>query len=385
MKIGIITCFDLKNVNFGNRLQTYALNAYLNNIIEDVSAETLYFQDFKDFKRTKKEPLYKRVSRKVRRDFLYKKKNQLPTLLEKRLRRFNAFSIKNTKLIDHPLEKEELFNLDYDLFLVGSDVVWYQWDYGIRPIKLLDFETFKHVPKVSYAASFGNDYIPSENRKELIRCFKSYHKISVREQSSVKLMANLGRVDAVHVMDPTLLLSSQEWTRLEKSVDISEISEQKYIFVYLLSTEKKDRENIERLAQKKNLKILTVPYASGTLNSSDVDFGDYQLTDCSPEEWLWLIHHAAFVITDSFHGVAFSVNYHTPFIVTTRKEKFEMTNRLKDFLQTISQEDKFVDLSQLTDLNVLNWNFDNIGQRLLPKIEFSKHYLKSIVKQFSNT
>ncbi len=385
MKIGIITCFDLKNVNFGNRLQTYALNAYLNNIFEDVSAETLYFQDFKDFKRTKKEPLYKRVSRKVRRDFLYKKKNQLPTLLEKRLRRFNAFSIKNTKLIDHPLEKEELFNLDYDLFLVGSDVVWYQWDYGIRPIKLLDFETFKHVPKVSYAASFGNDYIPSENRKELIRCFKSYHKISVREQSSVKLMANLGRVDAVHVMDPTLLLSSQEWTRLEKSVDISEISEQKYIFVYLLSTEKKDRENIERLAQKKNLKILTVPYASGTLNSSDVDFGDYQLTDCSPEEWLWLIHHAAFVITDSFHGVAFSVNYHTPFIVTTRKEKFEMTNRLKDFLQTISQEDKFVDLSQLTDLNVLNWNFDNIGQRLLPKIEFSKHYLKSIVKQFSNT
>lgn len=385
MKIGIITCFDLKNVNFGNRLQTYALNAYLNNIFEDVSAETLYFQDFKDFKRTKKEPLYKRVSRKVRRDFLYKKKNQLPTLLENRLRRFNAFSIKNTKLIDHPLEKEELFNLDYDLFLVGSDVVWYQWDYGIRPIKLLDFETFKHVPKVSYAASFGNDYIPSENRKELIRCFKSYHKISVREQSSVKLMANLGRVDAVHVMDPTLLLSSQEWTRLEKSVDISEISEQKYIFVYLLSTEKKDRENIERLAQKKNLKILTVPYASGTLNSSDVDFGDYQLTDCSPEEWLWLIHHAAFVITDSFHGVAFSVNYHTPFIVTTRKEKFEMTNRLKDFLQTISQEDKFVDLSQLTDLNVLNWNFDNIGQRLLPKIEFSKHYLKSIVKQFSNT
>ena len=385
MKIGIITCFDLKNVNFGNRLQTYALNAYLNNIFEDVSAETLYFQDFKDFKRTKKEPLYKRVSRKVRRDFLHKKKNQLPTLLEKRLRRFNAFSIKNTKLIDHPLEKEELFNLDYDLFLVGSDVVWYQWDYGIRPIKLLDFETFKHVPKVSYAASFGNDYIPSENRKELIRCFKSYHKISVREQSSVKVMANLGRVDAVHVMDPTLLLSSQEWTRLEKSVDISEISEQKYIFVYLLSTEKKDRENIERLAQKKNLKILTVPYASGTLNSSDVDFGDYQLTDCSPEEWLWLIHHAAFVITDSFHGVAFSVNYHTPFIVTTRKEKFEMTNRLKDFLQTISQEDKFVDLSQLTDLNVLNWNFDNIGQRLLPKIEFSKHYLKSIVKQFSNT
>lgn len=53
MKIGIITCFDLKNVNFGNRLQTYALNAYLNNTFEDISAETLYFQSFKDFKRTK--------------------------------------------------------------------------------------------------------------------------------------------------------------------------------------------------------------------------------------------------------------------------------------------------------------------------------------------
>ncbi len=385
MKIGIITCFDLKNVNFGNRLQTYALNAYLNNTFEDISAETLYFQSFKDFKRTKNEPLYKRVSRKVNRDFLHKNKSQLPALLEKRLKRFNAFSIKNTTLIDHPLEKAELYNLDYDLFIVGSDVVWYQWDYGIRPIKLLDFDTFKHVPKVSYAASFGNDHIPSENRNELIRCFKSYHRISVREQSSLSVLEDLGRPDAVHVMDPTLLLSSQEWTNLEKSVDISEISKQKYVFVYLLSTEKKDRENIERLARKINLKIVTVPYASGTLNSSDADFGDYQLADCSPEEWLWLIHYAAFVITDSFHGVAFSVNYHTPFIVTTRKEKFEMNNRLKDFLHTINQEEKFVDLSQLTDLNVLNWNFNNIDQRLLPKIEFSKQYLKSIFDQFSNT
>ena len=101
MKIGIITCFDMKNVNYGNRLQTYALNSYLNSQFKDVVADTLYFTDFKDFKRTKKEPLFNRICRKIKRDYLYKNLKILPENLKVRLNRFNEFSINNIKLVDH--------------------------------------------------------------------------------------------------------------------------------------------------------------------------------------------------------------------------------------------------------------------------------------------
>ena len=348
MKIGIITCFDMKNVNYGNRLQTYALNSYLNSQFKDVVADTLYFTDFKDFKRTKKEPLFNRICRKIKRDYLYKNLKILPENLKVRLNRFNEFSINNIKLVDHPLEQNEMYDLDYDMFIVGSDVVWYQWRYGIRPIKLLDFKTRKKVKKVSYAASFGNDVIPSENVKELERCFSSFSDISVRENSSVEVMKRLGIPDAKHVMDPTMLLSKEEWENIEKPITSMIGLKKKYIFVYLLS-------------------------------AVDKKFGNYQVLDCSPEEWLWLIHNAAFVITDSFHGTAFSTRYHTPFLVTIRKEKFEINNRMKDFLHTIDQEDKFVDLNLIEDMSRITWEFDEIDKILDDKINFSQKYLNDII------
>lgn len=379
MKIGIITCFDMKNVNYGNRLQTYALNSYLNSQFKDVVADTLYFTDFKDFKRTKKEPLFNRICRKIKRDYLYKNLKILPENLKVRLNRFNEFSINNIKLVDHPLEQNEMYDLDYDMFIVGSDVVWYQWRYGIRPIKLLDFKTRKKVKKVSYAASFGNDVIPSENVKELERCFSSFSDISVRENSSVEVMKRLGIPDAKHVMDPTMLLSKEEWENIEKPITSMIGLKKKYIFVYLLSAEKKDRVNIERISRNMGLDIVTVPFASGQLNDVDKKFGNYQVLDCSPEEWLWLIHNAAFVITDSFHGTAFSTRYHTPFLVTIRKEKFEINNRMKDFLHTIDQEDKFVDLNLIEDMSRITWEFDEIDKILDDKINFSQNYLNDII------
>lgn len=375
MKIGIITCFDLKNLNYGNRLQAYALNYYLNKVFDgSIEAETLYFQEFKDFKRTKKEPLFNRIQRKINRDYLHRNEKKIPDLLRNRLNNFNDFSKRNIQLVDHPLAKEELKDLEYDTYVVGSDVVWYQWNYGIRPIKLLDFQTNKKFKKIAYAASFGNDYIPRENISELRRCFSTFSNISVREKSSVEIMKSLGRSDAEYVMDPTMLLTPEEWEKIEQPM--GELKHKEFIFVYLLSSEERDRNEIKRIACNANLPIVTIPYASGKLNLSDATFGDYKVIDCSPETWLWLIHNAAFVITDSFHGTVFSTKFHSNFIVTMRKEKFEMNNRMRDFLKTIRQEDKFVDLSCIDDFEGMRWDFKEIDNVVNQRIDFSKEFLK---------
>ena len=82
MKIGIITLFDLTNVNYGNRLQAYALNHFINTEINCEYAQTLYFKDFKDFKRTKQEPILSRIKRKISRDIINRKDKKIPEELQ---------------------------------------------------------------------------------------------------------------------------------------------------------------------------------------------------------------------------------------------------------------------------------------------------------------
>lgn len=383
MKIGIITCFDKKNVNFGNRLQACALNRYMNLHYSDLGVtQTLYFQDFKDFKRTKNEAIIRRIHRKVNRDLFPKKNEKFPEALRNRLVRFNEFSERTTILVDHPLEREELRQLDYDVMIVGSDVVWYQWHYGIRPIKLLDFEMKKKFYKVAYAASMGNDIIPEENRKELKRCLRAFTAISVREKSTVKLLTEMGISNVCHAVDPTLLFDSSAWKILEKPIDAAiKYCSTGFVFTYLLGAEAVDRKEIMRISKTVQLPIVTVPYASGKLNDVDENFGDLQVIDCSPEEWLWLIHNASYVFTDSFHGAAFSVIYHTKFLVTRRKEIFEMNNRMKDFLRSIGQEDKFLNLSDVTSLQQIEWNFKEMEVQLQKSIDNSKRFLQGVVDQ----
>lgn len=380
MEIAVITCFDMKNLNYGNRLQAYALNYILNNLYSEYGkTTTLYFDDFKDFKRTKKEFILKRCIRKIKRDLWLHGEKVIPDILSKRLDRFNEFSTNNIYISDHPITRDEIASLPFDVYIVGSDVVWYQWDYGIRPIKLLDFKTNKNFLKISYAASFGNDYIPEENIDDLKRCFKTYTAISVRENSSVKLLNCLGVKKVTHVMDPTMLLNQDEWRKIEKPV--YNLINQSYIFVYLLNNDKKDRLEIRRIANTIKLPIVTIPYASGLFNASDTFFGDIKVMDCAPEEWLWLIDNASYVFTDSFHGVALSAKLRTKFLVTLRKEKFEMNNRLYDFLKTINQGDKFIDLDQVENLEDFNWDFDKINMILKTKTIESKEYLEYSLKE----
>ena len=331
-KIGIITCLDLNNVNYGNRLQAFALNRYLCNEYGDDQVETVLFDRIRDYKKTRKQSLPERIVKKIRRELLkLKGQKGLSPLVNGRLEACNDFTRSTTKLTDQPVATmDALKKLSYETMITGSDVVWYQWKGEIRRTRFLAY------------------------------------------------LEQLGIENVQNTVDSTLLLTKEEWEALEKRPAQVEETDQ-YIFVYLLGGDKKDRETIGTLAVESGLKIVSVPLASGNLKNEDREFGDIRVMDCSPQEWIWLIHHAQYVITDSFHGMVFSTIFGTKFLLTRRKEKYDINQRLQDYIELIGQQDKYVRLDSIDSLETLSWDFDSMHRRIDTKAAKSRAFLREAI------
>ncbi|MDE6678081.1 MAG: polysaccharide pyruvyl transferase family protein [Ruminococcus sp.] len=379
-KIGIISCFDMQNVNYGNRLQAYALNAYLQKNFPQYDTTSLYFGKLNDYLKTKNVSIIKRAMGKVKREYLkLTHKTGISSSVSERMKRFNAFSRKYIRMTDRPWTWEELINSDFDVMIIGSDIVWYQWNNKIRRSRFLDFKSQKNFKRIAYAASFGRDWIPEENIAEVKRCLENFQNISVREASSVEMLRGIGITNSCHTLDPTLLLDKSEWEQVMSPPERCKLPE-RFIFVYMLGGSKNDREQISAIASKEKLSIVTVPNASGNKPHIDDGFGDIRLDNCSPDEWIWLIANAEYVITDSFHGIAFATIFSTRFLVTKRKETFNINNRLFDYLKTIGQQDKMTDLQTVKGLSYFQWDMDAIHKRLEEKRIVSKQYLADALK-----
>ena len=370
-KIGIISELNLKNANYGNRLQAYALNKYLNTNY-NCKAESITLKGIYDVnEKTKKYHFnfikkIKKIPSKIKFKLNKGKYN-----FTERIEACNNFTKNNTNLTPEPMTFEMIQNSDYDIFITGSDVVWAQVKGAVHRIRFLDFKTQKSFEKLAYAPSFGRDWIPEENVDTIRKFLSTFKAISVREKSSIKMLRNIGIENVQHVCDPTLLFDKEEWQKIEKAVDIKE----KYIFVYLLGKNEKQRKKIEDLAKKLNLKIVSVPHANEVYDSMDDDFGDYRVDNCSPEEWIWLIHNAEYVIIDSFHGAVFATIFEKKFLVAKRYYVENINNRMIDYLDTIGESDKLLDVSDLSTLDNMEWDYDKINKNLSKFISHSKDYL----------
>lgn len=383
VKIGIISEFSTTTTNYGNNIQAYALNRYLCAAYSGHQIETIFFQNGNKSKRTFYIGLILRKIKFIIGGLGKRGKEEYTDsyFLLQRRKAFQKFVRKNIPLCPEPMDWELLNHSDYDLFIVGSDVVWSQWHYSINRIKFLDFTNKKNAKKASYAASFGRDWIPRENRKWLRRYLSDFLCVSVRERSSVQLLESIGVANAVHTLDPTLLIDADEWSCMESRPD--GISDAPYAFVYLLGMNIEQRRQVERLCRKEKFIIVTVPFAGGIENEADKTFGDVRLMNCSPEEWIWLIHHAEMILTDSFHGTVFATIFKKKFLVIRREcdvHTVDINNRMDDYLRTIDQSDKKVDLSDLDSLSDKIWDYHRISFLLSEKKKESKQYLDDLIK-----
>ena len=184
------------------------------------------------------------------------------------------------------------------------------------------------------------------------------------------------------MLDPTLLLSREEWDEVcsDRKID------RDYVFCYFLGENKKERKIAKEFAKKHNLKLVTIPHAAGGINLVDRKFGDEKIYDASPQDFISLIKNAKYVFTDSFHAVVFSNIYQKQYFVFNRNKSGQMSSRITDITELFNQTERFCagkDKENLTyveslvdiDYSLPNDKFEELKKKSL---EFLDRNLKDI-------
>ena len=215
----------------------------------------------------------------------------------------------------------------YDIFIAGSDQIWnLKW---YHPIYFLDFLPRERT-KISYAASLAMEKLNKRQKSIIKKSLRDFKAISLREESTLEIIAPLVKVKPQNVLDPTLLLSKEEWDKHCKKHDIKN-----YIFCYFLGDNQKEREIALKFASNQGLKIVSI------LQPGEKAFGDVARYDASPEEFLGYIKDSAYVFTDSFHAVVFSFLYNKQYFVFNRNSDGGMSSRIKDVLDIFNTSERF--------------------------------------------
>lgn len=191
-----------------------------------------------------------------------------------------------------------------DLFCTGSDQVWnLLYDNRIDDTYFFDFLP-EDKRRIAYAASFGGNKFEDSDIEKYAKHLKKYDVISVREDSGVQILKEFG-IEGKQVLDPTLLLSKEEWENLlperEKKED--------FILIYQLRPNKEFDDYAVELSKKTGLKLIRI----STMYFQRFKCGEFHYLP-KPEVFLWYIKNAKCLLTDSFHGTCFAINFGTQFI-----------------------------------------------------------------------
>lgn len=255
------------------------------------------------------------------------------------INKFNAFFKQKyhlTKLFDNKKILKDYFK-DYNVFVSGSDQIWNPKvatkNGKIDSNYFLDFAS-NNALKFSYASSLGSHKY-SAFEKEIVKDLLSdFSKISVREQDGVpKIKELLPQKDVVSVVDPTLLLTKQDWlgTIQKSSLNI----DFPYILVYSVPRTPFIKKVVEFYKTKLKIKVVLLDQLLKTFCNADI-----QIRDAGIEDFIYLFNNASFVITDSFHGTCFALNFNKQFVSVAPHGK---RNRIENLLSQVDLTERIVD------------------------------------------
>lgn len=316
MKIGIVTIFD--NNNYGNRLQNYALQQALLRYADEVVT-------------MKNKPWYSKKSRIARMLPMAESAFFNRVLGMERRARIVEFTGRHVRLSRscywYDKDGQTPNKADCcDRYCAGSDQVWNPTMGRGGSFDYLRFAPSERT--FSYAASFGVDEVPEEHRAAVAEGLKHVKHISVREDAGKQIVEALtGRTDVQVLVDPTMLLTCQQWDAVIQKPKAT--VPEKYLLTYFLGKLSAERRAaIEARAEELGCELVEVMDPNSPFHA------------VGPDEFVWLIKHACYICTDSFHGSVFSFLYGKPFAVFARAGKGpDMGSRIKTFVETFSLQD----------------------------------------------
>ena len=290
----------------------------------------------------------------------------------KRKKSFKDFSKRLLKTSKETYDARNIADANnvYDIFITGSDQVWSPYCAGFDENYFLTFASPEK--KNSYAASFGCKVIPDDKKQEYYKRLHDYKSISIREIQGKDILSNIGiELSAEHSIDPTFLLSSEKWqihSKIPKEKD--------YVLLFTVNKPIKAMNFAKSLAAKKNLKVIYI-------NDKPIgrEKGVEYKTGVSPEEFLGYIKNADYVVTNSFHGTAFSVIFHKQ-LYTEFETQTGYNSRADELLTSLG-----LSAVRITDTEYngkdpkLDWNYSD--EVITQKKNSAESYLKKMIEAYN--
>lgn len=255
----------------------------------------------------------------------------------------------------------------YDIYIAGSDQIW---DYKLTNFDTTYFLDFvkKGKKKCSYAASIGEHEPPEQYRKKYSSLLKDFDQILVREDYGADIVESLTGSRPGITCDPTLLLTADEWTSLLKEPR----RKSKYILVYQLGINKELVDFVRRLKKKTGLRVVYIPFPLvGLMNCSCKNA-------IGPAQWMGLFKNAEYVISDSFHGVVYSLLFNRNFFAMVNGH--HMNRRVQQLLKMVGLSHRTIEnvsdeeLTQPIDFTFANEEIARFREESLAQ-------LRSLVKE----
>lgn len=383
MKIGILTLPF--NVNYGGILQAYAMQTYLrskghhitfiNRVLGRPSVIVILMRIlslckciFRKYFLLDKSVI---ISNPFGKTYLTKEYDDLDW---RELRRFVSDNLQLTAPLD-TTSKVRSFVLSnhIECLIVGSDQVWRDCYSPNIYNYFCDFIADRYdIKKLSYAASFGmlDMPIPSYKLRKCIKLSQKFNHISVRESSAITYMENTYGIKPEKVIDPTLLLTAADYSVFFTKENLPE---DKYIACYILNMTEEKMRIIELVQAQLGLRIKML--------SSEPKFNTTKFAP-SVEDWLTTIAYSDFVVTDSYHGSLFSVQFHKQFLAIANSSRGN--DRFLSILSDLGLEGRLIDsgshMAELLDSGISDIDYSIVDSKLQEVRNRSEAYLNTCLE-----
>ncbi|MGP9670039.1 polysaccharide pyruvyl transferase family protein [Pseudoalteromonas sp. AOP31-A2-14] len=318
MKIAIMT--QPLGKNYGGMMQAYALQKVLRNLGHEVTTIDYNYAESSIFRKMARLPYRFLQKLTGKRKAPINLEAKLPYILE-HTQQFIKQNISMSEYVDNDAALNKHFDSNsYDVVVVGSDQTWRpRYSPNIYNFYLDFLKHNKNIKKITYASSFGVDNweYSSEQTDKCAELAALFDAISVREESGVELCEKHLNVKSECVLDPTLLLTKEDYIELLGSKFKGGKGEG--VFTYVLDSSQAKMAVAENVSKQLNTHVFKcqAKCSLGSLASSSLQ--DYKMP--AVQDWLASFANAEFIVTDSFHGMVFSIMFEKPFLVIANKKR----------------------------------------------------------------
>lgn len=361
-KIGIITVH--RNVNYGANLQAFASCKFINNagynaeIIDyypkEIDKDNYLFSWLKlSYNGGKSKSLPHNIKLMTALTLSAPEKN-------KRLKGFYSFRKKHCRLSPKYTSFEDIANGGYTDVVCGSDQIWNpSITCGIKSLYFGDILGVNN--RISYAASLGREKYNEKDKQKAVELIKKLDYVSVREEKSIEYIKKISGKDVVGVCDPVFLLEKEEYEKIAKPIKLK----QPYLLLYSVVNNPEMLSVAEDYADRNGLILVEI------CQNKNYRKKHIQFSALSPEEFLGAINDAQAVITNSFHGTAFSIVFNKNFCVFDNKAR---GSRITNILNKAGLENRIVE-EKIDEISPID--YEKVNANLNDYIEPSKQFLLS--------